>query len=472
MKYLAILRDSVREAIDAKVLYVMLAISGAIIAVCLMISFKPRPAADLNQTLEILLNVPLAEQAPEMRKMVAQAQLGQRAPDAGQRQQRNGFGLFGDLFKTPPSVTYAVRSVEPLGGAPDQPSSPFVFTVRARFAKKAEADKAGLDPAALEQTIRERFAALGPNQRFLDVTEVRPADPDNKLVQQANPADPDLFFEVQTRPNHSTRAVWPSDPYFLVWQASFIQTPQGDAFPLGMQVLVLADLLANSLGATVILLVSIVLTSLFIPNMLRKGTIDLLLVKPIRRWALLLYKYIGGLTFILINITVLMVGIWLVFGLRSGLWVNSLLLTIPVLILVFATLYAVSTLCAVGTRSAIVAILLSCLVWGALLLVDYTNRIVQQLHKAEEIIKTPPEKQHFTGVWVDAIAGVHRVLPRYRDMVVFTSQKLEEELVPQGALVREEIVDPIDWQQSLLVSGAYLAGLLALSCAIFSLRDY
>jgi hypothetical protein len=471
MKYLAILRDSIREAIDAKVLYVMLALSGAIIFLCLTISFKPRPASDLNQTLEILLNVPLEEQLQEVRSAMVRAQQGQR-PEEGQRRSPPGLGLLGGLFKSSPAVMFAVKAAEPLGDAPNSPGSPFVFTVRARFSKKPDAEKARLDLGPTEQTIRERFAAVGRAQRLLDVTDVRPATPENKVVQEATPDERDIYFEVQTRPNRSTRAIWPSDPYFLFWQASFVQTPQGEAFPLGMQILVLVELLANWLGATVILLVSIVLTSLFIPNMLRKGTIDLLLVKPIRRWALLLYKYIGGLTFILLNISVLMLGIWLVFGLRTGLWVNSLLLTIPVLILVFATLYAVSTLCAVWTRSAIVAILMSCLVWGGLLTVDYTHRIIQQLHKTEEISKTPPEKQHFTGLWVDGIAGVHHVLPRYRDMVVFASQQVETELMPQQELVRQEFGDAIDWRQSLLVSTAYLAGLLAISCLIFSLRDY
>jgi hypothetical protein len=471
MKYLAILRDSVREAIDAKVLYVMLAMSGAIILLCLTISFKPRPAADLNQIIEALLNTPLDQQLDEMRSAVQRAQQGQ-PPDERQQKAPPGFGLFGGLFKNAPNVNYSVKAVEPLDGAPDGPGSPFVYTVRARFTKKPDAEKARFNPEATEETIRERFASVGAHRRFLDVTDVRPAPADNKVVREAKPDEQDVYFEVRTRPNDATRAVWPMDPYFLVWQASFVQSPQGDAFPLGMQIDVIVNLLANALGATVILLVSIVLTSLFIPNMLRKGTIDLLLVKPVRRWALLLYKYAGGLTFILLNITVLMVGVWLVFGLRTGLWANSLLLTIPVLILVFATLYAVSTLCAVWTRSAIVAILVSCMAWGGLFLVDTTNRVIQQLRRTEEVAKTPPDKRHFDGWWVDAINTFHNVLPRYRDMVVFTSNRLEQELLPEQELLRQEFGEKIDWQQSLLVSGAYLAGLLGVSCLIFSLRDY
>ena len=38
------------------------------------------------------------------------------------------------------------------------------------------------------------------------------------------------------------------------------------------------------IGAWVALLTGVIITSFFVPNMLRKGTVDLLLVKPIQRW--------------------------------------------------------------------------------------------------------------------------------------------------------------------------------------------
>jgi ABC-type transport system involved in multi-copper enzyme maturation permease subunit len=468
MKYLAILRDSVREAIDAKVLYVMLALSAVIILFCLAVSFKPRPAHDLEDSIALLLNVPLDEQLKEVKTAAQQGQGGEQRPQPG-------FNLFKGLFKNTPSVSYQVKGAEPLSGEPDRPGSQFVFTVLARFTRSSDAEKARQEPGPAADIIKERFASLGAGRRFLDVTDVRPAGPENPAVREAgeNASDKDVYFEVRTRPNHYTRAVWPSDPYFLTWPLTFAQTPQGDAFPLGMQVLVLVELLANSVGTTVILLVSIVLTSLFIPNMLRKGTIDLLLVKPIRRPALLVYKYLGGLTFILLNTAVLIGGVWLAFGLRSGLWVNSLLLIIPVLLLVFAFLYAVSTLCAVLTRSAIVAILLSCLVWGALFGVNVTYRVIQEQHKEEVFKNVPPERRFWEGTWVDVVNGVYHALPRYRDLVMFASQQIQDELFPQQEVLKKDLgEDPVDWRQSLAVTGAYLAGLLGLSCLIFSRKDY
>src|SRR5262245_44165415 len=163
MKYLAILRDSVREAVDAKVLYVMVALSGVLILLCLAVSFKPRPVHDLESSLEVLLNVPLEEQLKEFKSTVQQQG---KAPEP---RQQPGFNLFKGLFKTTPSVNYYVKAAEPLNGAPDRPGSDFVFTVLARYSRAADADKARQDPGPEEDVIKERFAALGGGKRFLDV---------------------------------------------------------------------------------------------------------------------------------------------------------------------------------------------------------------------------------------------------------------------------------------------------------------
>ena len=64
------------------------------------------------------------------------------------------------------------------------------------------------------------------------------------------------------------------------------------------------DYMVNGFGSWIGILVAVVLTAFFVPNMLRKGTVDMLLVKPIHRVDVLLYKYIGGLTFVFLNAVV------------------------------------------------------------------------------------------------------------------------------------------------------------------------
>src|SRR5262249_59994152 len=128
--------------------------------------------------------------------------------------------------------------------------------------------------------------------------------------------------------------------------------PQMPAPPLGLQLWFIEDMVIWGSGAWLGLLASVAVTAFFIPNMLQKGTLEPLLVKPIRRWQLLVYKYLGGLTFIFVTTTVVVLGVWLALGLRSGLWAPGFLLIIFVLTFYFAVLYAVSTLFGVLTRNA------------------------------------------------------------------------------------------------------------------------
>src|SRR5262249_21947478 len=50
---------------------------------------------------------------------------------------------------------------------------------------------------------------------------------------------------------------------------------------------IIVDDIIGTFGAGVIMLLSTIITAFFIPNMLRKGTIDMLLAKPIHRTTLL-----------------------------------------------------------------------------------------------------------------------------------------------------------------------------------------
>src|SRR5205085_1146531 len=133
--------------------------------------------------------------------------------------------------------------------------------------------------------------------------------------------------------------------------------------PPGELIYVVENYIINNIGAFIALMMGIVITAFFIPNMLRKGTVDMLVSKPIHRPVLLIYKYIGGMTFMFLNAVVAVGGIWLVVGLRSGIWTNGFLGTILTLTFFFAILYSISTLFGVLTRSSIVAILVTVLSW-------------------------------------------------------------------------------------------------------------
>jgi ABC-type transport system involved in multi-copper enzyme maturation permease subunit len=134
------------------------------------------------------------------------------------------------------------------------------------------------------------------------------------------------------------------------------------------------------------MIVALIVTAGFVPNMLHKGTVDLLLVKPISRVMLLCYKYLGGLLFVFFNALVLIGGTWIAFGFSTGNWSLWYLASVPVLTFYFAILYSLSVLLGVLTRGPLVPILVTIAVWMGLSMVSLVYR---EVHRpvAEEHLK-------------------------------------------------------------------------------------
>jgi hypothetical protein len=451
VKFLAILKDSFREAVDVRVGYLLVSLSCALILVFASLSAKPRPARSILTRLEQQLN----------------NSSGERAAD------RPAGSLDPNL------VFFRIPRVEPLDGAPDRPESPLRFTVLAQFTEPGDAARIKESPEEAEELIRRRFGRIGHTQ-VLVVTEVQPAQPGDPLVPPADNRR-DVYFQVLTQPTAGTLRIWPHDTSLLfgaiplsgLWQLiAPVPLSQDEATPpLGVQVYVIQQMLVNAVGSWVAVLVSVFVTSFFIPNMLQKGTIDMLLVKPIQRWRLLVYKYFGGLTFIFLNASLAVVGVWFVLGLRSGIWCHHLLLLVPVLTFFFAVLYAVSTLVGVLTRSPITAILVTCLVWAVLYGIGRAHLYFHDEEPALSRLAAPASSSpQRTAVAV--IDACHFVLPRTKDLDVLTSDLLEKDLIPELGQDQAREGPPLNWGESLAVSGAFIAVLLGLACVYFTFKDY
>lgn len=108
---------------------------------------------------------------------------------------------------------------------------------------------------------------------------------------------------------------------------------------------------------------SIIVTSPMIPDMFQTGSLHLLLSKPISRSLLFLTKFLGGCVFVAINIAFFLTGLYLVAGSRLGIWNQGLLLCIPVCIFIFIIFYTVSALAGLIWKNAIVCVVFTVLFW-------------------------------------------------------------------------------------------------------------
>ncbi len=439
MKYLAILKDSLREALDSAVLYVMIALSTLVILFVGTLSFKPLPAEKtmsklVDGTIGVMLDFQKNKKMSPARMRDIKAQLN----------------------------VYQLKKVEVLKGEPDSPDSEYRLTMAIQFPGLEDAIQIRQDPQATISQISDRLAAVADSGyiRFSDVDLAPLADQDQKSSQ--------VLFVVNTKPTTETRRIWFTEPslFFGAIPLSNLE------MPLGLQLFALTSLVI-SIGSWVVILTGVVITSFFIPNMMRKGTIDLLLVKPIHRWGLLLYKYIGGLTFIFLNNAYAIIGIWLMLGLRSGIWANWFLLLIFVLTFFFAILYAVSTFIAVLTRSTVSAILVTIGFWFICFVFGFANQIFEERSKTEKTNSVPVEQRWGDNAVGKVVNAVHAVLPRTSDLSELCSQIIMTEFLTGNWSETDKLHSTnIDWGESLLVSGAFIAILLGLSCWRFGAKDY
>jgi len=107
------------------------------------------------------------------------------------------------------------------------------------------------------------------------------------------------------------------------------------------------------------LFLSIFSVSSFIPNMLERGTIDLLLSKPIERFEIILGKYLGGIVIVFANILYAVLCLWLIIGFKLDQWNFYFLLTSFSITFTFMVLYAMIIFTGVLTRSSILAMMVS-----------------------------------------------------------------------------------------------------------------
>src|SRR5712692_6307481 len=68
------------------------------------------------------------------------------------------------------------------------------------------------------------------------------------------------------------------------------------------------------------LFLALMATSTLFSQMLQKGSIDLLLCRPIPRWRLMTARFVGGAGIMAFNAIYLFLGVWTVLGLKSAVW--------------------------------------------------------------------------------------------------------------------------------------------------------
>jgi ABC-type transport system involved in multi-copper enzyme maturation permease subunit len=133
------------------------------------------------------------------------------------------------------------------------------------------------------------------------------------------------------------------------------------------------------------------------------GRIELLLSKPVSRTHLLLGRYVGNLLVVAANILYLVVGSWLIFGIKTDIWGAGFLISSLFTIFMFGVMLAVIVLVGVLWDSAAVAIMVS-------FAMSIVTLIVAQKTTLERLLSSEWSR--------DVVRFLYYVLPKTSDISV------------------------------------------------------
>jgi ABC-type transport system involved in multi-copper enzyme maturation permease subunit len=223
-------------------------------------------------------------------------------------------------------------------------------------------------------------------------------------------------------------------------------------------------LLAWGVADTLGLLLALVWTAGFVPSFLDPHVASVLLAKPVPRWQLLIGKCLGVVSFVAVQIVLLIGLTWLTLGLRTWVWDMTYLWCIPLILLHFAIFYSFSVLIAVVTRSTVACVLGSVLFWLLAWGMNYGRVMALGMPEAQAL-------PTFTLVLVEA---AYWISPKPIDggLLLFNTLDAHQHFARPAVFVLIESGRMVSPLFSILSSLATTAGLFALSAYEFSTMDY
>jgi ABC-2 type transport system permease protein len=135
----------------------------------------------------------------------------------------------------------------------------------------------------------------------------------------------------------------------------------------------------------------LIMSSSFIPSMLKEGNIDLILSKPVSRAKIILGHFIAGILIVFLSFLIIIGIIWLIISAKTGIWHFSFMLSVFWLTAVFAVLYISVIFFALITKNSVITIVINIFLyfpvtWGLYTLNIFFNKQTQLMGPIGEFI--------------------------------------------------------------------------------------
>jgi ABC-type transport system involved in multi-copper enzyme maturation permease subunit len=180
-----------------------------------------------------------------------------------------------------------------------------------------------------------------------------------------------------------------------------------------------------------------------IPSVLEPGRIELLLSKPVSRHHILLGRYLGNVLVVGIIIAYMIVAVWAILGIKTGIWSTNFLATIATTVVAFGVLLTVVVFMGVVWESTAVSTLVA-------ISIMIISAILSQWEWAYKLLSSEWARY----LW----KGLYFALPKIFDL---------------GAMTRAIVMHrPVESWMPLWSSGLFAAVLLSAALYIFAKRDF
>jgi ABC-type transport system involved in multi-copper enzyme maturation permease subunit len=337
--YLAVIRDSFHEALVSRVLWILLLLTTLFLLALL-------PLGLIEQAGSVLREEDLLNQDKLIEKLLAQGKSTKPSPG------RRIWELLDDQTKL---------SLERRGKAGGEPRWRFRL---AEPLQKVMARRDFFVPADWADVQLSTAARALQKSGLADLPDDQVARFNRLALESAYPN------EIAPIPPKQIQVA------YFSWELGIpLPIEPEQLYPAINQLVVIA--LGYLLGVAGVF-VAVLVTASMIPQTFEAGAVDLLLSKPVFRTWLFLAKFVGGCAFIAINAAYFIGGLWLILGVRFGLWNERLLLAIPLYLFLFAIYYAVSSLASIVWRNAIVSVVLAVVFWFVCWTLGTATNLVEQ----------------------------------------------------------------------------------------------
>lgn len=198
----------------------------------------------------------------------------------------------------------------------------------------------------------------------------------------------------------------------------------------------------------ILVFLGILVTSSMIPEMLQPGSLHLLLSKPVSRSLLLLSKFLGGCTFVLLCVTQLVIGLFLIAWLRLDIFNARMLWCIPVSVFLFSVFYSVSTFAGLIWRSSILSIGVTCVFGSVCLVVGVIGGLF------DSFVTRPASIRHLATVGDHLIATTRGGgLVRWDD-----GEQVWNEIIESNSLGADRVLPPVAVNESTVITSRVRGG--------------